>query len=89
MSNELDNPFLRNMPIVAIVRSVTVQNDETILSDEIESKRVWFRVGNHRTYPASNDEVMPCGGVKDITFGFNKKQPLFEGVGIEYPEPGQ
>lgn len=82
MSNELDNPFLRNMPIVSIVRSVSVQNDEIIFSEEVESKRVWFRVGNHRTYPASNDEVMPCGGVKDITFGFNKKQPLFDDIGI-------
>lgn len=68
-----DNPFLRNMPMVAIVRQKGVKNGEAVVSSEIASKRQFFRVGNNITVPAvsADVEVMPSQTGLDQVMGFD------------------
>lgn len=73
-----DNPFLRNMPMVAIVRQTVVKNGETIVSDETKSKRVFFRVPNNRVVPApvGDIEIMPSHDSRDKLHGFDNLKPF-------------
>lgn len=72
-----DNPFLRNMPMVAIVRQKGVKNGESVVSDEIRSKRVLFRVGNNVTVPeiSTDVELMPGEPGVDQVAGFDSLMP--------------
>ena len=75
-----DNPFLRNMPMVAIVRQKGVKNGESVVSDEIRSKRVFFRVGNNVTVPeiSADVEIMPGeAGINQVA-GFDNLTPFLE-----------
>lgn len=82
------NPFLRNMPMVAIVRQKVVRNGEVLYSPDSQSKRVFFRVPNNREVPAAPlgpdgmpQEIMPAsvtgaGGSLDQLYGFNDLKPF-------------
>lgn len=72
------NPFLRNLPMVAIVRQRVVRNGEILRGDETQSKRVFFRVPNNRVVPAFTDEgeIMPRQSQTDRLYGFNNLVPF-------------
>lgn len=73
-----DNPFLRNLPMVAIVRQKGIKNGEAVISSEIRSKRVFFRVGNNVTVPTTTNEVelMPGETFSDDVTGFTHLNPF-------------
>lgn len=87
------NPFLRNIPMVAIVRQKVVRNGEVMYSDDTRSKRVFFRVPNNRAIPPQNStdangnpgEIMPSaitgvgGGAIDSLYGFDRLLPFYLG----------
>jgi len=81
MSNTLksmhDSPFFRNMPFVVIVKGVSFQNEETIESDTKRCKRLWFRVGNNRTFPVNENEIFDNNGSSELLYGFDSKKKLF------------
>lgn len=69
----MPNPFLRNMPMVAVAQNVKVVNGEVIKTPLTESRRVFFRVPNNRTYPplAPTKEIMPSQRVYPDPFMFH------------------
>ncbi len=73
-----NNPFLRNMPMVAIVRQKGFRNGENVVSDEIKTKRVLFRLTNPITVPAMLEdiELMPTNTALDDVLGFNDLAPF-------------
>lgn len=76
------NPFLRNMPMVAIVRQMVVRNGEVLKGDETQTKRLFFRVPNNRVIPefSGKGEIMPQGSQIDRLYGFDKLVPFDEGL---------
>lgn len=73
-----DNPFLRNIPMVAIVRMEGPNNGSLLTTPDTKSQRVFFRVGNNRTYPSlmSEIELMPDNGGLSKVIGFDNLLPL-------------
>lgn len=83
-----DNPFLRNMPLVAMVRPRVTRNGQVLYADETKTKRIFVRVGNWRVTPIPRNkdgttaQVMPSSvtgnqsGACDHLFGFDKLQPF-------------
>ena len=74
MSNVQVNPFLSNLPIVFIARSVRKVGNETITTPDTSSKRIWGRVGNHRVIPVirSDDEIINASGTLSQSYGLDK-----------------
>lgn len=72
-----DNPFLRNLPMVAIVRMEGLNNGSLLSTKETRAHRVFFRVGNNRTFPSISEDVelMPQGGGFDVAVGFDNLLP--------------
>ena len=70
---DFSNPFLRNMPMVAIVRATSHKNGDATTTPDTECRRVFFRVSNNRTYPAplGEPEIIPTGKAIDKLFGFD------------------
>lgn len=73
-----DNPFMRNIPMVAIVRQKGFKNGESVVSSEIRSKRTFFRVGNNVTVPeiSADVELMPGTTGADQVIGFENLNPF-------------
>ncbi|AWY03090.1 hypothetical protein SCYZ1_51 [Pseudomonas phage SCYZ1] len=73
-----DNPFLRNIPMVAIVRMEGPNNGSLLTTPDTKSQRVFFRIGNNRTFPSlMNDvELMPTTGGLSKVLGFDDLLPL-------------
>lgn len=69
-----NNPFLRNMPMVAIIRQKGTKNTHEIISEETQSKRVFFRVPNNTVYPSpiGEVEILPTNTPTDKALGFDK-----------------
>lgn len=69
---DASNPFFRQLPMVAIVRSTVVKNGERVTSPDTTAKRVFFRVPNNRTFPhkPGQDEIMHAGTAMDRMTGF-------------------
>lgn len=72
------NPFLRNMPMVAIVRQRGIKNTHNVISDETQTKRVFFRIGNNMVTPLITDkiEITPSNTTLDTRLGFDKLHPF-------------
>ena len=70
---DFSNPFLRNIPMVAIVRATTRRNGEVITTPDTQCRRIFFRVGNNRVFPApaGQPEVMASGKAMDAFYGFD------------------
>ncbi len=73
-----DSPFLRNLPMVAIVRQKGVRNGHVVISDETKSKRVFFRVPNNLVKPSivGNVEIMPTNTALDKVMGFDRLKEM-------------
>ncbi len=70
---DFSNPFLRNMPMVAIVRATSVKNGSVTTTPDTECKRVFFRVANNRAFPGptGEPEIMQEGKAMDKLYGFD------------------
>jgi hypothetical protein len=67
------NPFLKNLPMVAIARVTVYRGGVPVETPDTVCKRAFFRIGNHRSYPLMSDahEIMQTGGTLDTLFGFS------------------
>lgn len=70
---DFKNPFLRNMPMVAIVRATSNKNGELSTTPDTACRRVFFRVSNNRLVPApaGKREIMHGGNALDALYGFD------------------
>lgn len=59
-----DNPFLANMPVVHIARSVRTINGYEVTTPDTQCQRVFTRLGNHRVHPRLDpeQEVLAANG---------------------------
>lgn len=73
-----DNPFLRNIPMVAVVRMEGVNNGSLLTTPDIRSQRVFFRVGNNRMLPRlmGDVELMPTTNGLSKVIGFDNLHPF-------------
>lgn len=64
--------------MVAVVRMEGPNNGSLLSTKETRSHRVFFRVGNNRTFPSVPDdvEIMPQGAGFNKAVGFDNLLPL-------------
>lgn len=70
---DFSNPFLRQLPMVAIVRATSRKNGEVTTTPDTQCRRIFFRVGNNRVFPApaGEQEIMHTGSAMDAFYGFD------------------
>lgn len=76
-TSDASNPFLKNMPMVAIARLTVYRGGVATETPDTTCKRAFFRIGNHRSYPplSNQHEIMPSGSTLDKLFGFTSLEP--------------
>ncbi|WP_370682274.1 hypothetical protein [Comamonas sp. GB3 AK4-5] len=74
---EMDNPFLANMPVVSMVRSVRTINKHDVTTLDTQCQRVFARVGNHRVFPAldPSQEVLAANGAVQTLRSLDRLEP--------------
>ena len=77
MPNDLDNPFLSNLPQVIIARAVRQIGSEAVTTPDTACRRIWCRVGNHRVLPPVRpmEEIAEASGALGRYRGLDKLQP--------------
>lgn len=90
---DFSNPFLRNMPMVAIVRATSRKNGEVTTTPDTQCRRIFFRVGNNRAFPApaGQEEIMHKGVAMDTFYGFDNLREFnpeeVNAVHDDHPKP--